>query len=54
MPKTLRTRALQAAGLIQYSRGRIQITDLDGLRAASRECYGRVKAQNDRLLVDRV
>ena len=41
---------LQNAGLIRYSRGRIQITDLDGLRAASCECYGRVKAQYDRLL----
>ena len=35
---------LQNAGLIRYSRGRIQITDLDGLRAASCECYGRVNA----------
>jgi CRP-like cAMP-binding protein len=41
---------LQSAGLIQYSRGRIQITDMDGLRAASCECYDRVKAQYDRLL----
>jgi hypothetical protein len=44
---------LQNAGLIRYSRGRIQITDLDGLRAASCECYGRVKAQYDRLLAHR-
>jgi CRP-like cAMP-binding protein len=42
--------ALQNAGLIRYSRGRIQITDLEGLRAASCECYGRVKAHYDRLL----
>jgi CRP-like cAMP-binding protein len=41
---------LQHAGLIRYSRGRIQITDLEGLRAASCECYERVKAQYDRLL----
>jgi CRP-like cAMP-binding protein len=41
---------LQNAGLIRYSRGRIQITDMDGLRAASCECYGRVKAHYDRLL----
>ncbi|MGZ5876332.1 MAG: Crp/Fnr family transcriptional regulator [Bradyrhizobium sp.] len=41
---------LQNAGLIRYSRGRIQVTNLDGLRAASCECYGRVKAQYDRLL----
>jgi CRP-like cAMP-binding protein len=41
---------LQSAGLIRYSRGRIQIMDLDGMRAASCECYDRVKAQYDRLL----
>jgi CRP-like cAMP-binding protein len=44
---------LQNAGLIRYSRGRIQITDLDGLRSASCECYGRVKAQYDRLLASK-
>jgi CRP-like cAMP-binding protein len=43
---------LQNAGLISYRRGRIQITDLEGLRAASCECYGRVKAHYERLLVD--
>jgi CRP-like cAMP-binding protein len=42
--------ALQDAGLIRYRRGRIEITDMAGLRAASCECYGRVKAQYDRLL----
>jgi CRP-like cAMP-binding protein len=41
---------LQTAGLIRYSRGRIEITDLAGLRAASCECYGRVKGHYDRLL----
>jgi CRP-like cAMP-binding protein len=41
---------LQNAGLIRYRRGRIEITDLDGLRAASCECYGRVKLHYDRLL----
>ena len=41
---------LQSAGLIRYSRGRIEITNLDGLRAASCECYDRVKAQYERLL----
>ena len=41
---------LQNAGLIRYSRGRIEITDLAGLRAASCECYGRVKMHYDRLL----
>ena len=43
---------LQNAGLIRYRRGRIEITDLEGLRAASCECYGRVKMHYDRLLGD--
>jgi CRP-like cAMP-binding protein len=41
---------LQTAGLIRYRRGRIEITNLEGLREASCECYGRLKAQYDRLL----
>jgi CRP-like cAMP-binding protein len=41
---------LQRAGLIRYSRGRIEILDLEGLRSASCECYGTVKAHSDRLL----
>jgi CRP-like cAMP-binding protein len=44
--------ALQQAGLIRYSRGRIQITDLDGLKAASCECYARVKSHCDRLVTN--
>ena len=41
---------LQRAGLIRYSRGRIEIIDLKGLQSASCECYGTVKAHYDRLL----
>ena len=41
---------LQTAGLIRYRRGRIEITDLESLRAASCECYRRVKMHYDRLL----
>jgi CRP-like cAMP-binding protein len=41
---------LQEAGLIHYSRGRIEIINLEGLRDASCECYGTVKALYDRLL----
>jgi CRP-like cAMP-binding protein len=41
---------LQHAGLICYSRGRIEITNLAGLRDACCECYGAVKAHYDRLL----
>jgi CRP-like cAMP-binding protein len=41
---------LQRAKFIHYSRGHIEITDLDGLIKVSCECYGTVKAQYDRLL----
>jgi hypothetical protein len=41
---------LQQAGLIRYSRGRIEIINLEGLQDASCECYGKVKAHYDRLL----
>jgi CRP-like cAMP-binding protein len=44
---------LQGAGLIRYSRGRIEITDLAGLCAASCECYGQVKGHFDRLIESR-
>jgi CRP-like cAMP-binding protein len=42
--------ALQQAGIIRYSRGHIEITNLDGLRETSCECYEAVKAHHDRLL----
>jgi CRP-like cAMP-binding protein len=41
---------LQQAGLIRYSRGRIDILNLEGLQEASCECYRTVKAHYDRLL----
>jgi CRP-like cAMP-binding protein len=41
---------LQNAGLIRYSRGRIEITNLEGLRATSCECYATVKSHSDRLV----
>jgi CRP-like cAMP-binding protein len=41
---------LQEAGLIRYSRGRIEVTNLEGLRATSCECYATVKSHSDRLL----
>lgn len=40
---------LQRAGLIGYSRGRIRLTDREGLEAASCECYGVIRAELDRL-----
>ena len=41
--------ALEEAGLIHCRRGSIQITDADGLRNSSCECYATVKAHYDRL-----
>jgi CRP-like cAMP-binding protein len=41
---------LQAAGLIQYSRGRIRVKDRLGLEARVCECYKVVKDEFDRLL----
>ena len=42
--------ALQQARIIRYSRGHIVITDVEGLKATSCECYRAVKVQYDRLL----
>src|SRR5688572_7089091 len=41
---------LQAAGLIEYSRGRITVLDRPGLETRVCECYGVVKKEYDRLL----
>ena len=41
---------LQQANFIHYSRGHIEITDLDGLSKTSCECYAMVKAQYERLI----
>ena len=43
---------LQRAGLIRYSRGRIEILDRQGLEAAVCECYAVVKLEFNRLLSD--
>ena len=40
---------LQAAGLIQYRRGQITVTDRPGLEARVCECYGVVRAEYERL-----
>jgi CRP-like cAMP-binding protein len=45
---------LQQANFIHYSRGRIEITNLDGLIKTSCECYATVKAQYTRLLHPRM
>ena len=41
---------LKGRGLIDYTRGHIQITDVRGLEAASCECYLVLKEEYDRLL----
>jgi hypothetical protein len=44
---------LQEANFIHYSRGHIEITNLDGLRKTACECYAMVKGQYERLLQPR-
>ena len=41
---------LQQAGLIKYSRGNIQISNVEGLRGAACECYEAVKSHYSRLI----
>lgn len=41
---------LQQSGLIRYNRGHVQILNLQGLEAASCECFRAVKDEYDRLL----
>ncbi|WP_038378398.1 Crp/Fnr family transcriptional regulator [Bradyrhizobium elkanii] len=40
----------QQAGILRYSRGHIEITDIDGLRKATCECYTTVKAHAEQLI----
>ena len=48
---TVVARTLQAAGLIRYSRGVVDITDRAGLEAVTCECYGAVRRTYERLLI---
>lgn len=41
---------LQKAGLISYSRGKIEVLNREGIEARTCECYGVVKKEYDRLL----
>lgn len=41
---------LQAEGLIKYHRGRITVTDREGLEGFACECYPIIKAEFDRLM----
>jgi len=45
-------RALQAAGLIRYRRGVVDILDRAGLEAIACECYRAVRRNYQRLLPD--
>ena len=47
---TLGAQSMQAAGLISYRRGQIQILDRRGLEKASCECYAIVKERFDAFL----
>jgi CRP-like cAMP-binding protein len=47
---TVVARALQASGLIRYSRGVVDILDRDGLEAIACECYGAVRRTYAKLL----
>jgi CRP-like cAMP-binding protein len=47
---TVVAHTLQAAGMVKYVRGKIQITDLEGLREAACECYETVKSHHQCLL----
>ena len=42
----------KGAGLIDYTRGRIQMLDRQGLKARACECYGVIKDEYDRLSAD--
>lgn len=47
---TLHARTLQQAGMIQYSRGRIQIIDVQAMQETVCECYGTVKSYYQKVL----
>jgi CRP-like cAMP-binding protein len=43
-------RTLQEAGMVRYTRGKIEIIDVDGLREGACECYETVREQYEQLL----
>jgi CRP-like cAMP-binding protein len=50
---TLNARQLQTLGLIQYTRGRIQLIDIPRLEEAACECHKAIRDNYNRLLVRR-
>ncbi|WP_158918823.1 Crp/Fnr family transcriptional regulator [Caulobacter sp. S45] len=47
---TAAARSLQSAGLIRYSRGRLELLDIAGLEEGACECYATVKQCTEELL----
>jgi CRP-like cAMP-binding protein len=47
---SMAARAFQEAGLIRYSRGRVEILDRRGLEAAACECYDAITVSHERIL----
>src|SRR6201747_1349005 len=50
---TVDAHTLQKAGFIKYSRGRIQVINVEGLHDGACECYETVKSHYERLLGER-
>ena len=50
---TVDAHTLQNAGFIKYSRGKIQIIDVEGLHEGACECYETVKSHYEKLLGER-
>jgi CRP-like cAMP-binding protein len=48
---TLVARGLQQAGMIKYTRGKIQLTDIEAMQETVCECYGTVKSYYETLLL---
>jgi hypothetical protein len=46
----METHALQAAGLIRYARGHINILNREGLEDCACECYSVIRAETDKLM----
>jgi CRP-like cAMP-binding protein len=49
---TIVAKSLQAAGMIKYTRGHIQILDVEGLQDSTCECFETVKQQYRQLLLN--
>ena len=50
---TLAAHTLQAAGIIQYRRGKVQIVNADALHESACECYAQSKQRLERIFPSR-